>query len=79
MADLERDFWTRQTGTVQQVAQLHDRYMMMMMMMMMIMGYIKRKFWIACSFHIFYVSLRQGRQVYNIAFLLFRYLQWSVQ
>jgi len=23
-------FWIRETGTVQQVAQLHDRYMMMM-------------------------------------------------
>jgi hypothetical protein len=27
----------RETGTGQQVAQLHDRYMMMMMMMMMTM------------------------------------------
>jgi len=27
----------RETGTGQQVAQLHDRYMMMMMMMMMMM------------------------------------------
>jgi hypothetical protein len=26
----------RETGTGQQVAQIHDRYMMMMMMMMMI-------------------------------------------
>jgi len=35
--DIEcRDFWIRETGTGQQVAQLHDRYMMMMMMMMMI-------------------------------------------
>jgi len=34
MADLSRDFWIRETGTGQQVAQLHDRYMMMMMMMM---------------------------------------------
>ena len=33
MADLWRDFWIRETGTGQQVAQLHDRYMMMMMMM----------------------------------------------
>jgi len=32
MADLRKDFWTRETGTGQQVAQLHDRYMMMMMM-----------------------------------------------
>ena len=31
------DFWTRETGTGQQVAQLHDRYMMMMMMMMIYM------------------------------------------
>jgi hypothetical protein len=34
MAELWRDFWMRDTGTRQQVAQLHDRYMMMMMMMM---------------------------------------------
>jgi len=32
MADLWRDFWISETGTGQQVAQLHDRYMMMMMM-----------------------------------------------
>jgi len=32
MVDLWRDFWLRETGTGQQVAQLHDRYMMMMMM-----------------------------------------------
>jgi hypothetical protein len=31
MAD-GRGFWTCETGTGQQVAQLHDRYMMMMMM-----------------------------------------------
>jgi len=30
MAYLWRDFWKRETGTGQQVAQLHDRYMMMM-------------------------------------------------
>jgi len=30
MADLRRDFWIRETGTGQQVAQLHYRYMMMM-------------------------------------------------
>jgi hypothetical protein len=29
-----RDFWIRETGTGQQVAQIHERYMMMMMMMM---------------------------------------------
>ena len=29
MVDLWRDFWIRETGTGQQVAQLHDRYMMM--------------------------------------------------
>ena len=32
MADLWRDFWIRETWTGQQVAQLHDSYMMMMMM-----------------------------------------------
>jgi hypothetical protein len=31
MADLWRDFWTRETRMGQQVAQLHDRYMMIMM------------------------------------------------
>jgi len=30
MVDLWRDFWIRETGTGQQVAQLHERYMMMM-------------------------------------------------
>ena len=29
MVDLWRDFWIRETGTGQQVAQLHERYMMM--------------------------------------------------
>jgi hypothetical protein len=33
--DLWRDFWRRETGTGQQVAQLLDCYIMMMMMMMM--------------------------------------------
>ena len=28
MAELLRDFWIRETGTGQQVAQIHDRYMM---------------------------------------------------
>ena len=35
MVELLRDFWLRETGTGQQVAQLYERYMMMMMMMMM--------------------------------------------
>jgi hypothetical protein len=39
MADLRRDFWMRETGTGQQVAKLHDRYMMMMMMMMIILAF----------------------------------------
>jgi len=30
MVDLSRDFWIRETGTGQQVAQLHERYMMKM-------------------------------------------------
>jgi len=34
MVDLRRDFWIRETGMGQQVAQLHYRYMMMMMVMM---------------------------------------------
>ena len=32
--DLGRDFWICETGTGQQVAQLHERYMIMMMIMM---------------------------------------------
>ena len=32
MVELWRDFWIRYTGTGQQVAQLHERYMMIMMM-----------------------------------------------
>jgi len=32
------DFWIRETGMGQQVAHLHDRYMMMVMMMMMKIG-----------------------------------------
>jgi len=31
MVDVCRDFWIRETGTGQQVAQLRNRYMMMMM------------------------------------------------
>jgi hypothetical protein len=30
MADLRRDFWIRETGTGQQVAQLHVRYVMIL-------------------------------------------------
>jgi len=37
MADLLRDFWIREAGTGQQVAQLHDRYIMMIMMIMVMM------------------------------------------
>jgi len=33
MVDRWRDFWMRETGTGQQVAQIHERLMMMMMMM----------------------------------------------
>ena len=36
MGDLWRPFWIRETGTGQQVAQLHERYMIMMMMMIYI-------------------------------------------
>ena len=35
MVDLWRDFSVRESGTGQQVAQLHERYMVMMMMMIM--------------------------------------------
>jgi len=42
-----RDFWIRETGTGQQVAQRHDRYMVMVMMMMMMMTvhYISKITW----------------------------------
>jgi hypothetical protein len=30
MVDLLRDFWIRETGTCQQMAQVHERYMMIM-------------------------------------------------
>ena len=36
MADFWRDFWIRETGTGQQVAQLHDRYMMMIIIIIII-------------------------------------------
>jgi hypothetical protein len=36
MADLQRDFWIRETGTGQQLAQLFDRYMMMKIVMIML-------------------------------------------
>jgi len=36
MADLWRDFWLRETGTGQQVAQLHDIYMMIMIIIIII-------------------------------------------
>jgi hypothetical protein len=48
MADLWRDFWIRETGTGQQVAQLHDRYMIMMM----------KKFIISATGGCFYYFLR---------------------
>ena len=31
MVDIWRDFWIRETGTGQQVAQIHERYMMMIL------------------------------------------------
>ena len=36
MVDFWKDFWVCETGMGQQVAQLHDRYMLMMMMMMVV-------------------------------------------
>jgi hypothetical protein len=40
MADLWRDFCIRETGTGQQVTQLHDRRMMMMMTMTLIFCFV---------------------------------------
>jgi hypothetical protein len=40
MAGFWKDFWIRETGTGQQVAQLHDRYMMTIIMMMMLLCYV---------------------------------------
>ena len=39
MADLSRDFWIRETGTGQQVAQLHDRYMIIIIISIIIIKY----------------------------------------
>jgi len=39
MADFGTDFCIRETGKGQQVAQLHDRYMMMMMMTVHIVSF----------------------------------------
>jgi len=36
MVDLWRDFWIRETRRGQQVAQLHDRYMIMIMIIIII-------------------------------------------
>ena len=47
MVDRYRDFWMRETGTGQQVAQLHERLMMMMMMMIQ---YFMRMFYMRSSF-----------------------------
>ena len=49
MADLWKDFWTRETGTGQQVAQLHDRYMTMMMMIL---------FNFCCWFYLFLFDIK---------------------
>jgi len=40
MAELSRDFGIRETGTGQQAAQLHDRYVMMMIMMIIFSIYV---------------------------------------
>ena len=36
MVDLWRDFWIRETGTGQQVAQLHERYIIIIIMIIII-------------------------------------------
>jgi len=41
MVDLWRDFWISETGTGQQVAQLHDSYMIIIIIIVMIMMMIK--------------------------------------
>jgi hypothetical protein len=44
MADLRRDYWIREIGTGQQVAQLHDRQVvLLLLMMMMIIKDIKKR------------------------------------
>ena len=53
MIYLLRDFWLRETGTGQQMAQLHERYMMMMMMMMkshIAHSEIRKKILVMCGF-----------------------------
>ena len=57
MVDLWRDVWIRETGTGQQVAQLHERYMMMMMMMMMTMTTGKVKVVLQSNKHYFALKI----------------------
>ena len=36
MVDFSRDFWIRETGTGQQVAQLHERYIVIIIIIIII-------------------------------------------
>ena len=67
MADLWRDFWIRKTRTGQQVAQLHDRYMMMMRR--------RRRRYPACKAHSPYYTGCPRRNVpdFGMVFLMLRY------
>jgi hypothetical protein len=63
MTDLRRDFWIRETGTGQQVAQLHNRYIMIIILHIYI--YIVRLY-IYIYICVFCAFLGQDNKVYMI-------------
>ena len=68
-----RDFWIRETGTGQQVAQLHDRYMMMMMMMLMYNNNSNNVVTIACDKVLVFHDCSDFKHPYQLnCILLFR-------
>ena len=68
MVDLWRDFWLRETGTGQEVVQLHDRYMMMMMRNFILL------FWSLFIKSVYNVAATRIR-----SFLLNRDNNWTVE
>jgi len=76
MTDFSRDFWIRETGTGQQVATLHDRYMMMMNYMFSTLhvcsGFIPHFFrskLIWCSYILNYIYKCHSKLFSGISFL----------
>jgi len=50
VVDLWRDFWIRETGMGQQVAQLHERYMMMIIIIIYDMNFLKHYVWLHINY-----------------------------